>query len=71
MFFDERARPDKNRAQYQDPNVKETMEENAEQVDFKDLIALTIAGLQVLAPRVIILTLSYLLIIVLFILFVA
>ncbi|OWZ84716.1 hypothetical protein [Natranaerobius trueperi] len=52
---------------YKQPDVKEIMKENAEEIYFGDVLALTIAGLQVLAPRVLLFFLSYLFVIVFFI----
>ncbi len=58
---------EKSKQTYRDPGVKKVMEENADSIDWVDIAALTMAGLQVLAPRVIIIILSYILIGLLFI----
>ena len=56
---------------YRQPEIKKVMEDNAEQICWKDVLALTIAGMQVLAPRVLIFILSYLLLGYLFVRFIA
>lgn len=49
--------------EYDHPGGQGTMKESARYIDWKDLIALTIASIQVLAPRVALLVLSYLLVV--------
>ncbi len=66
MLFNKKAEIDrsidKSKATYEQPEVKKIMQENAEEVDWKDILALTIAGIQVLAPRTALFIASYVLV---------
>ena len=44
---------------YNRPEVKQVMEENSNLIDWKDVTALIIAGIQVLAPKALLLILMY------------
>jgi len=75
MIFKKKAEFDraieKSKEEYRQPEARKVMEDNAEEIGWKDILALTIAGLQVVAPRVLLFILSYLLLAFLFMQFVA
>ncbi len=63
MLFNKKIRfdrqIDKSQRDYEQPEVKQVMEENCKLIDWKDVAALIIAGVQVLAPRAILFILFY------------
>ncbi len=63
MLFNKKIRfdrqIDKSQRDYEQPEVKQVMEENCKLIDWKDVAALIIAGVQVLALRAILFILFY------------
>jgi|GEM_PF-6312977 len=63
MFFNKKADFDRqierSQKDYNRPEVKQVMEENSNLIGWKDVAALIIAGIQVLAPRALLLILMY------------
>ncbi|ACB84078.1 hypothetical protein [Natranaerobius thermophilus] len=66
MFFEDRARVKKDKNEDLDSETQQIVQDNVDDMDWKDAVALTVAAASVLAPRFLIILFSYLFLIMLF-----
>jgi len=63
MFFNKKAdfdrKIERSQKDHNRPEIKRVMEENSNLIDWKDVTALIVAGIQVIAPKALLLILMY------------